>query len=92
MGNKGVLKIDIKYQENIISVSITDSGQEGISPEIMPRIFEPFFTTKPPGVGSGLGLHIVQNIIAKHQGKLQVESVPGQTTFTVFLPMQIIND
>lgn len=87
MENKGVLKIDIKHQQNAVSVSITDSGK-GILPEIMSRIFEPFFTTKPPGEGSGLGLDIVQKIIDKHQGKLHVESVPGQTTFTVSLPVQ----
>jgi signal transduction histidine kinase len=88
MGNKGVLKIDVKHQANAISVSITDSGP-GIPPEIMPRIFEPFFTTKPPGEGSGLGLDIVQKILEKHQGELQVESVPGQTKFTISLPVGI---
>jgi signal transduction histidine kinase len=88
MGNKGVLKIDVKHQANAISVSITDSGP-GIPPEIMPRIFEPFFTTKPPGEGSGLGLDIVQKILEKHQGALQVESVPGQTKFTISLPIEI---
>lgn len=87
MEGKGVLKIDVNHQENAISVSITDSGK-GIIPEILPRIFEPFFTTKPPGEGSGLGLDIVQKIIHKHQGKLQVESIPGKTTFTVLLPVQ----
>ncbi len=87
MEGKGVLKIDVNHQENAISVSITDSGK-GIPPEILPRIFEPFFTTKPPGEGSGLGLDIVQKIIDKHQGKLQVESIPGKTTFTVLLPVQ----
>ncbi|MEG3925027.1 MULTISPECIES: CBS domain-containing protein [unclassified Microcoleus] len=88
MGNKGVLKIDVKHEANAISVSITDSGP-GIPPEIMPRIFEPFFTTKPPGEGSGLGLDIVQKIVEKHQGELQVESVPGQTKFTISLPVGI---
>ncbi|MCY7382057.1 MAG: hypothetical protein LH628_05640 [Microcoleus sp. CAN_BIN18] len=88
MGNKGVLKIDVKHQDNAISVSITDNGP-GIPPEIMPRIFDPFFTTKPPGEGTGLGLDIVLKIIEKHQGKLQVESVPGQTKFTVCLPIKI---
>jgi len=88
MGNKGMLKIDVKHQNNAIFVSITDSGK-GIPPEIMPRIFEPFFTTKSAGEGSGLGLDIVQKIIERHQGKLQVESVPGQTRFTVSLPVEI---
>ncbi|MEG3937837.1 MULTISPECIES: ATP-binding protein [unclassified Microcoleus] len=88
MGNKGILKIDVKHQNKTIFVSITDSGK-GIPPEIMPRIFEPFFTTKSAGEGSGLGLDIVHKIIEKHQGKLQVESVPGQTKFTVSLPVEI---
>jgi signal transduction histidine kinase len=88
MGHKGVLKIDVKHQDNVILVSITDSGQ-GIPPEIMPRIFEPFFTTKPPGEGSGLGLDIVQKILEKHQGELQVESVPAKTKFTIALPIGI---
>jgi C4-dicarboxylate-specific signal transduction histidine kinase len=87
MGNKGVLTIDVKQHSSSICTSITDTGG-GIPPEIMPRIFEPFFTTKPPGEGSGLGLDIVQKIIEKHQGKLQVESVPGKTKFTVELPIK----
>lgn len=86
MENKGSLKIDVKQQDGSIVVSITDSGK-GIPPEILPRIFEPFFTTKPAGEGSGLGLDIVKKIIDKHQGKIAVDSSPGQTTFTVFLPI-----
>jgi PAS domain S-box-containing protein len=88
MENKGSLKIDVKQQDGSIVVSITDSGK-GIPPEILPRIFEPFFTTKPPGEGSGLGLDIVKKIINKHQGKISVDSCPGQTTFTVSLPINI---
>ena len=68
-----------------IVVEITDSGC-GIPDEIKPRIFEPFFTTKPAGEGSGLGLDICKKIIEKHQGKIEVESQPGRTTFRVWLP------
>src|SRR5919202_1703705 len=88
MGNKGTLTIDVTRQEPFLLVSITDSGK-GIPPEIMPKIFEPFFTTKPPGEGSGLGLDIVRKILEKHQGKIEVESVPGKTRFTVFLPINL---
>ena len=70
-----------------IVVEITDSGG-GIPDEIKPRIFEPFFTTKPAGEGSGLGLDICKKIIEKHQGKIEVESQPGRTTFRVWLPQQ----
>ena len=85
MNYNGTLAIDVTQHESSILVSITDSGK-GISPEIMPRIFEPFFTTKPAGEGSGLGLHIVKKIVDKHQGKIEVSSLPERTTFTVSLP------
>lgn len=84
MNNKGTLTIDILQDGNYVKVAVTDSGQ-GIPAEVIPRIFEPFFTTKPPGEGSGLGLDIVKKIIEKHHGKIEVKSVPGKTTFTVFL-------
>ncbi|GAB4183178.1 MAG: hypothetical protein Fur006_19880 [Coleofasciculaceae cyanobacterium] len=83
---KGVLRVDVTRDARNLLVSITDTG-EGISPEIMPKIFEPFFTTKPAGEGSGLGLDIVRKIVEKHQGKIDVASIPGQTTFTICLPL-----
>ena len=46
----------------------------------------PFFTTKPAGEGSGLGLDICKKIVDKHQGRIDVESQPGRTTFRVWLP------
>jgi PAS domain S-box-containing protein len=88
MNNKGTLIIDIMQDGNYVKVGITDSGN-GIPAEIMPKIFEPFFTTKPPGEGSGLGLDIVKKIIEKHDGKIEVESVPGKTTFTVCLSINL---
>ena len=87
MNNKGILKIDVAMQnEQTLAISITDNGS-GIEDDIKPRIFEPFFTTKVAGEGSGLGLDIVQKIIDKHEGTITVESVPGQTTFRVCLPV-----
>jgi signal transduction histidine kinase len=86
MDYRGTLTIEVMQQEQYASISITDTGA-GIPEEIKPKIFEPFFTTKPPGEGSGLGLDIVKKIIEKHQGKIEVESIPGQTKFTVSLPI-----
>ncbi|MCC3453860.1 ATP-binding protein [Microcoleus sp. PH2017_08_TRC_O_A] len=88
MDNQGTLTLDILQEGNNIKVGVTDSGA-GIPSEVMPKIFAPFFTTKPPGEGSGLGLDIVRKIIDKHRGKIEVESVPGQTTFTVVLPVNL---
>jgi signal transduction histidine kinase len=68
-----------------VQVRICDTGP-GIPPDVLPRLFEPFFTTKPPGVGTGLGLHISHAVVAGHGGRIEVESKPGQTCFIVTLP------
>ena len=52
------------------------------------RIFEAFFTTKPQGIGTGLGLEIVHRIVTqKFGGSIDVQSNPGETSFTVRLPV-----
>jgi signal transduction histidine kinase len=88
MAGKGVLSIVVFEQNDALVTQITDSG-DGIPPDVEARIFEPFFTTKPMGEGSGLGLHISQQIINKHQGRIEVASQPGQTTFSVWLPITV---
>jgi signal transduction histidine kinase len=70
-------------------VSVADRGT-GIAPEVLPHIFEAFFTTKSQGSGTGLGLEIVHRIVTqKFGGKIDVESEPGRTQFTVRLPMKV---
>jgi signal transduction histidine kinase len=68
-----------------VRVTIADTGS-GIPPEIRARLFEPFFTTKEPGKGTGLGLHISHGVVARHAGRIEVDSAPGDTRFTVTLP------
>jgi signal transduction histidine kinase len=86
MNDCGQLGIAVFEQNNEVVVEIIDSGC-GIPPEIQDKIFQPFFTTKPAGEGSGLGLDIVRKIIEKHRGKIEVFSQPGNTKFTVRLPI-----
>ncbi len=86
MDYRGTLTIDVTNLDREAKISITDSGK-GIPQEIQDKIFQPFFTTKPAGEGSGLGLDIVKKIIEKHHGTITFTSNPGQTTFTVSLPM-----
>jgi signal transduction histidine kinase len=71
-----------------VEVQICDDGP-GIPPETLPKLFEPFFTTKPPGVGSGLGLHLSHNIVVQHGGAIEVDSRPGRTCFAVSLPVTL---
>ncbi len=71
-----------------VRVTFLDNGS-GIAPAHRKKIFEPFYTTKKD-VGTGLGLWLTQNLVAKHHGSLHVRSSvqPGRTwtAFSVFLP------
>jgi PAS domain S-box-containing protein len=69
-----------------IVVEVRDSGR-GIPEELRARVFEPFFTTKPLGEGTGLGLPICRDIVARLGGALEFESEVGVgTVFRVLLP------
>jgi len=82
-GGKLTIKTCLKTEE--IEIKIIDTGK-GIEPRDIERIFTPFFTTKARGVG--LGLSIVNNIVQKHGGFLEVNSVLDEgTSFTVRLPI-----
>lgn len=87
MEEQGTLTIQTYQDGNYVRVDITDSGS-GIPAEVQSRIFEPFFTTKEMGKGSGLGLDVVRRIVEnRHQGVVSVLSQPGQTCFSVCLPL-----
>lgn len=84
----GVITIRTGCENDWVWVEIGDTGV-GIAEEHLTRVFEPFFTTKPVGKGTGLGLSVSYNIIAKHGGKIEVQSELGQgTRFTLHLPVR----
>jgi signal transduction histidine kinase len=86
MSGQGALRIRTYRDDRCVVVEIADNGP-GISPEVEAHIFEPFFTTKGVGEGTGLGLDTVQRIVRKHKGNIQVNSKPGDTRFSVWLPL-----
>jgi len=65
---------------------VKDRGQ-GLPPEDRERIFDPFYSTKPEG--TGLGLAISHEIVTRHGGHISLESQPGCTCFTVYLPTSL---
>lgn len=70
-----------------VVVDVGDSGP-GVPEAIRERIWEPFFTTKDVGRGTGLGLDIVRHIVAEqHCGAIELTTAPGDTHFTVRLPI-----
>jgi PAS domain S-box-containing protein len=69
-----------------IVIRFTDEGS-GIPSEIIGKIFDPFFTTKKLGKGTGLGLALVQRIVALHNGRVSVENTgKSGTTFRIEIP------
>ena len=72
---------------DMVELSIGDDGA-GIAPEVLPKVFDPFFTTRRGSGGSGLGLHIVYNLVTgRLHGTIGVESRPGEgTRFTLRFP------
>ena len=83
---KGILEIRTERDHDCLLVSVIDNGP-GIPPDMINKVFDPFFTTKEIGKGTGLGLDIVCQIVKQHRGNVKVTSVPGNTRFTVSLPM-----
>ncbi len=65
-------------------VTVSDAGS-GIPTELRERIFEPFFTTREQG--TGLGLPLARKIAQAHGGELSVRSHPGETVFSLQLPL-----
>ncbi len=88
MQGKGVLAIRTRLEGKYVVVEIEDNGP-GIPEEVLPKLFTPFFTTKAMGKGTGLGLNISYNIVAKHLGDIRVTSHPGQTRFIVSLSQRL---
>jgi len=72
-----------------VEVRVTDDGQ-GIAPDFLPLVFEPFSQADPTGgLGLGLGLAIVQQLVKAHDGRIDVTSagIGAGTTFIVRLPL-----
>lgn len=91
-GEAGRLAITIEHQEDNVILHYSDDGK-GIPVENHDRMFEPFFTTRRGQGGSGLGLHIVYNLVTqKLGGTIRFQSQVGVgTIFTIYLPLSTGN-
>lgn len=87
-GHDGIITISTECMGDQVNISIGDNGA-GIPEATLPKIFDPFFTTKDVGRGTGLGLAISYGIMQKHNGFIEVTSVPGEgTLFLLKLPIK----
>lgn len=85
----GLIRIEVARINGTLELHYSDDGS-GMTPEVRDRIFEPFFTTARSQGSTGLGLHIVFNIVTRTLGgTLVCESAPGQGThFHVTMPVE----
>ena len=82
----GKISVQTFERGDEVGIRFQDTGI-GMSEEVKKKLFEPFFTTKSVGDGTGMGMAITYGIIERHNGRLEVESTPGEgTTVTIFLP------
>jgi PAS domain S-box-containing protein len=84
----GLINISVTVpRDGRVVMEFRDNGK-GIAAENLPRIFDPFFTTKRGTGGTGLGLHIVYNLVSQVLGgTIAVSSRPGEgTRFTISFP------
>jgi signal transduction histidine kinase len=87
-GRAGAISISAKPRgADDIEIVFADDGA-GMSPEVQRQAFDPFFTTRRNEGGTGLGLHIVYNLVTQQLGgRMMLNSRPGQgTTFRIIMP------
>ncbi|MDH5398986.1 MAG: ATP-binding protein [Cyclobacteriaceae bacterium] len=83
----GKITITTELAINSIIITIADNGV-GMTGTVRKKIFEPFFTTKEEEKGNGLGMHICQEIIERHEGSIMVESTPEEgSKFSIMVPL-----
>lgn len=82
----GVIRVASSMSGNEARIAVSDNGC-GIGSDVLSRIFDPFFTTRDVGKGMGLGLTVSRDIVAAHNGRIEVETSAGAgSTFTVCIP------
>jgi signal transduction histidine kinase len=86
----GQLQVEISQQDDKVLITYSDDGR-GIPAESLGKVFEPFFTTARDRGGSGLGLHIIYNLVTQNlKGTILCESTVGVgTKFVIALPLNL---
>ncbi len=89
-GQNGIISIQVLKQNDYFVLNYRDNGK-GIPKENINHIFDPFFTTKRGDGGSGLGLHIVYNLVTQRlNGKIACQSEPDKGVhFILEIPIEV---
>ena len=87
-GRSGTITVAARLRgDDDVEINFADNGA-GMTPDVQRHAFDPFFTTRRNEGGTGLGLHIVYNLVTQQLGgRMMLESRPGQgTTFRIIMP------
>ena len=88
-GGQILLSLSISGGSNELALCVSDNG-EGIAPHELQRIFDPFVQVGEKHGTSGLGLTLCREIVERHGGRIEAQSVPNvETRFCVYLPLQV---
>ena len=92
-GRPGLIRVAVERTEATIAIEVADDGR-GIAATDLGRIFDPFFTTARGAGSTGLGMHIVHNLVtATLKGRIAVESEPGRgTVVRIEVPASAVAD
>ena len=89
VGQAGNIDISARHDAaaDQVVVEVRDDGP-GMDDAVAGKVFDPFFTTKEVGAGTGLGLSISHGIVARHGGRIDLVTAPGEgAAFRVHLPL-----
>ncbi|MFL5812527.1 MAG: sensor histidine kinase [Bdellovibrionia bacterium] len=82
------IRLSASQEESVVRIDVTDNGC-GIPTEIASKVFTPFYTTKPHGKGTGIGLSFVDSQVRLMNGRVNFDSEPGRTVFTLRFPAAV---
>ncbi len=86
---KGTITIEAEIQKDQVEILYTDDGI-GLNKEAQVKIFEPFYTTKRGFGGTGLGMHLVYNLVSQTlQGSIQLQQASQGCAFMITIPTKI---
>ena len=87
IGKDGVVDVEARLDDNEVEIKISDNGC-GISAEDLPKVKNRFYKANNTVRGSGIGLAVADDLVARHGGSLEIESVKGEgTSVTITLPI-----
>lgn len=90
--DEGLIRIRMRVHNDTLTCTYQDNG-DGMTQDNLEHLFDPFFTTKPNDGGSGLGTHIIRNLVTQTlKGDISAHSAPGKgLRYDFHFPVEVLN-